>query len=131
MNFLIYTRNALPLVDKLMELAREAGPIRIQTATDQAGFDRAYQECFSGETLILFVMEDDRDMEVLDTASRYFLDVKLAVYLVEGAGGLKRRAFGYYPRLVSGYCEPESRIMDGVAGILAEMTQAWKHLNSP
>ncbi len=124
MNFLIYSRKSQSLVGELV--SEYTGKVKTFHARDRQSFKRDYQDCFSGETLVLFFIEDPGDFDVLSSVSRYFVDVKLLIYLVGEAKTLMPKAFGYYPRWVTGSFEPDSHLHQVVAGILSDMSQNWE-----
>lgn len=68
---------------------------------DQVSFLKAYSQCFSGETLVVFFAEDSEDMDFLEKTYKTFVDIKLLIHLSDNINSLYERALQLYPRLIS------------------------------
>ncbi len=68
--------------------------------TDYAEFKDRFTSCLAGECIIIFFINNEKDMVFLELMKKYFMDIKLIIYLSFENKDIISRAYAMYPRMV-------------------------------
>lgn len=85
---------------------------------DYKSFEKEFFKCFSGETIIVFCAETEKDIEYLEKQKKDFFDIKLVINLSDNLKKFQKRIFLLNPRFV--ICSDFSDIflMESVRGLV-------------
>ncbi|MBU0972997.1 MAG: hypothetical protein KKC20_20295 [Proteobacteria bacterium] len=129
MKVLIYNRQDWDIIESLQQTLKAMGNIHLCRARDRKGFKKALSSCFAGETLVVFFVEEKRDMIFLESVEMEFMDIKLIIYFTDKKTDLFARAYKLYPRVVTGAFDSDAFLPAAVRGILLNLMGARATIN--
>ena len=100
MKILIYANPIDRSVARHLDEIRDLVPYLTTVVSSRDAFKEAFSRCLSGETIILFFVNNEKDQTFLEDVEIHFLDTKLFIHLKEKNSRLVRWAHTFKPRMV-------------------------------
>lgn len=97
-------------------------PCRVIEVDDHPSFRTAFSNCLSGETIVVFFVENERDMLFLEAMNSKFFDIKLIVNHPDQNDQFHERILKLYPRIMTVTHECLHLIPQAVCGIIKKLT---------
>jgi|GEM_PF-1817506 len=121
MEILIYVNPENYHAYRQLNAIRKFVPYPRRYASTHGAFKQLYAQCLSGETIVVFFVNDDADMAFLEVMEKDFVDTKLLVSIANGNEQWVARAYKQKPRIVTrSYDHPELLAMT-IKGIARQM----------
>ena len=121
MKLLIYSRQDRGIIKPIEQVIAALGDINLEYTRDQQAFKHALRTCYAGETLVVFFVDDKRDMAFLESVGMDFMDIKLVIYFGDKGTDLFVRAYKLGPRMVTGAFDTDDLLLAAVKGILLNL----------
>lgn len=120
MKILLFNPDYKKVTLKIIESIRDLCSCEILDAPDHRSFRTALELCLSGETVIVFFVNTEKDMTFLEKIYSKFFDVKLIVNHPDHQDQYRARILNLYPRMLT-VTEECSLILPGaVRGIVKQ-----------
>lgn len=86
---------------------------------DYISFEKEFFRCFSGETIIVFCADTEKDIEYLEKKKKDFFDIKLVVNRSSGLKNLNKRILALNPRFVTFSDDSNIFLIEAVKGLVS------------
>ena len=96
---------------------------RIVPTEDLFVFKYAFNECLSGETIVVFFIENETDMAFLEDMNSKFVDIKLIVNHPDENDKFRARILKLYPRFVTVSDDCDRLLPEVVPGLVRQQLQ--------
>ncbi len=96
---------------------------RLAQALDHPSFEAEFSSCLSGETIIVFFVNDEEDLLFLENIQNKFVDIKLMTILRERTPGFYDRILKLCPRVLAVSGECDRLIPEALLGLVREKIQ--------
>ena len=123
MKILIYADPASRRTDSQLEAIHKLVPYPTQLTTSHTAFQEAFGHCLSGETIVVFFVNSDSDLDLLEGMEKTFVDTKLLLAMAGPNDHLLRRAYRCSPRLVAQTDERPVLLPMTIQGMANEMNR--------
>ncbi len=100
MNIIIYNdedHTTIQAIETIGLMFKECRVIRVM---DHNMFKKRLATCLAGESVIIFFINKEENMRFLESMAKYFVDIKLLIYLTRDNNRLASRAYDLAPRIV-------------------------------
>ena len=87
---------------------------------DHHTFTKEFSFCLSGETIIVFFINNKNDMDFLESIHTQFVDIKLIVDQSERKKSFQSRVLELHPRMITNFDENSELLIGVVQGIVKE-----------
>ena len=121
MKILIYDSRNKQDKDSINTLVETFTSCQILFTDNYYSFETKLLSCYSGETVIVFFVNEEKDMDFLESTMKNLTDIKLIVNLLEKTSSLESRAYAIGARLVTKTDDNEVLLPLGLQGIIKEM----------
>ncbi len=121
MNLIIFNPLFEEITRNITDTIRHFNECRIVRAADHRAFSSVFAHSLSGETVVVFLVDDEEDMGFLEEIHRNFIDIKLFTVLTNNSDRLRGRALKLQPRMIT-HVGGDSRLLPrAVRGVIEEM----------
>jgi predicted Zn-dependent peptidase len=129
MKLLVYNRQDRGIIRRIERVTTALGKIMLKPVEDPNAVRTALNRCYAGETLVVFFVGDKKDMAVLESVERNFMDIKRVNYLCDKQPDFFVRAYKLFLRMATGNFDTDDLLLAAVNGILSNLMGTRRLMN--
>ncbi len=99
-NIIIYNEDEHETIESIYNKANIFNNCNIIRIKDHTKLKYKLSSCFAGESIAVIYINKKKDMEFLELMEKYFIDIKLLIYLTIKDNDISSRAYALSPRMV-------------------------------
>jgi hypothetical protein len=108
-------------IKKLIENAVKAyKDCKVVDTNNYISFKKEFSLSFSGETIIIFSVKKEEDLDFLESVHKDFMDIKLIIDLSDSLIHLNQRTLSLQPRIITNFEESKLLLPEAVKRIAKE-----------
>ena len=120
MKILIFNRHNEKINLEIQYALKACQICQLILTKDHHTFTKEFSPCLSGETVIVFFINNENDMKFLESIHTQFVDIKLIVDQSERKKSFQSRVLNLHPRMITNSDENSELLVGVVQGIVME-----------
>ncbi len=120
MKILIYNTYNEKMTEEIRHTISVYKNCQIIPAKNYNTFKKEFSLCLSGETIVVFFIKNEKDMNFLESIQGSFLDIKLIVNLTESEISFQSRILKLQPRIITDSDKNSILLTGTIQGMIKE-----------
>lgn len=87
-------------------------------SVDYSEFQKEFQKCFSGETIVIFYIKNEDDLNFIESIEKIFFDVKLIINYSGASDVFLKRIFKLNPRVITNTAQNPQLLKEALMGLI-------------
>jgi lantibiotic modifying enzyme len=118
MKILIFNSHKEKIIQEIQYALKSFQNCQVILTKDHHEFKKQLPNCFSGETIVVFFINTEKDMVFLESMQNHFVDIKLVINQSERKKSFISRSLKLHPRIITHSDENSELLLGVIQGII-------------